>query len=315
MKVVDLHSDIQLELARPGRNPTQMFEVNHLPGMQIGGVSVRILATFSPPPDPTTAAFRHLAATRAAGCRVVTEIQDDGDTPQFVLGLEGAEPFAHDIRLVEAFYWAGVRVVGLSWMHPNAVTGSCGESNPEGLTSFGREVLRVLDSAGAIIDLAHISDPGFYDVIEQYKGPVMCSHTCARALRSHTRNISDEQARLLVDHGGIVGVCFFADFLDQDPQKRTVDRVMDHIEHFIGLVGEDSVGIGPDWCDYAFDLIAPLNRQAANAVDLGGGFPDGLGRPDDLVAFRDALLRRKLPADKILFDNSHRFLKKALKAV
>jgi len=313
MNAVDLHSDIQLELARPGRNPTEMFEVNHLPGMLTGGVSVRILSTFSPPPDPTTAAFRHLAATKAAGCRVVTELNGEGDGPQFILGLEGAEPFAHDIHLVEAFYWAGVRVVGLSWMHQNAVTGSCGEPNPGGVTSFGREVLRVLDSAGVIVDLAHISDRGFYDVLEKYAGPVMCSHTCARALRNHTRNISDEQARLLVDHGGIVGVCFFADFLDQEPEKRTVDRVIDHIEHFIEVVGEDSVGIGPDWCDYAFDLIAPLNGQVTNPVDLGGGFPIGLREPDDLVSFRDALIRRKLPADKILFDNSYRFLKTALK--
>jgi membrane dipeptidase len=313
MSVVDLHSDMQLDLARPAQDPSQMFTDKHLPGMLSGEVSVRILATFSPPPDPTVAAFRHLAATRAAGCRVVTELEETrDDTPQFVLGLEGAEPFGQDLGLVEAFYWAGVRVVGLSWMHQNAVTGSCGEPNPGGITSFGREVLRELDSAGVIVDLAHISDKGFYDVIEQYQGPVMCSHTCARALREHSRNISDEEARLLAERDGLIGVCFFSDFLDEVPANRTVNRIVDHIEHFISVVGEDNVGIGPDWCDYAFDLIAPLNRQAAHAVDLASGFPVGLQTPDGLRQLREALVQRNLPADKVLFANGLRFLTGAL---
>jgi membrane dipeptidase len=312
MNVVDLHSDMQLELARPTKRPAEMFASGHLPGMLKGNVSLRVLSTFSPPPYPTAVAFRHIAATRAAGCRVVTAVDQVDDTPQFVLGLEGAEPFDHDVELVESFFWAGVRIVGLSWMHQNAVTGSCGEPNPGGITSFGREVLRALDSFGMVVDLAHISDKGFYDVLNQYRGPVMCSHTCARALREHSRNITDEQAKLLAERGGVIGVCFFADFLDQEPDRRTVGRVVDHIEHFIGVVGEDHVGIGPDWCDYAFDIIAPLNRQAAHAVDLDGGFPVGLKSPDDLGILRDALVARRLPADKILFENSFRFLKQAL---
>jgi membrane dipeptidase len=309
MSVVDLHSDMQLDLARSGQSPAETYTDKHLPGMLRGEVAVRILATLSPPPDPTTAAFRNLAATRAAGCNVVTELKEVKDAePQYVLGLEGAEPFGEDIHLVEAFYWAGVRIVGLSWMHPNAVTGSCGDRDPSGVTAFGREVLGFLDSAGMIVDLAHISDPGFYDVVRDFHGPIMCSHTCSRVLREHSRNITDEQARLIRERDGIVGVCFFGDFLDEAPAKRTLDRVVDHIEHFIGIVGEDHVGIGPDWCDYIFDLIAPLNKQAARSVDLTGGFAEGLEVPDGLGLLRDRLERRNLPADKVLFQNGIRFL-------
>jgi len=315
--IIDLHSDIQLDLARSGGDPRRALEDRHLPGMSAGKISLRILATFAMPPDPTTSALRNIAATRAAGCRVVAGVSEfDGgvgfSSPGFILGLEGAEPYARDLGLVEVFYWAGVRVVGLSWMHQNWVTGACGEPNPGGITSFGRTFLAELSRFRSIVDLAHISDSGFYDAIELYDGPLMCSHTCARALHEHSRNITDEQARVLAERDGIIGVCFFSDFLDASPERQTVERVADHVEHFLEVAGEDHVGIGPDWCDYAFDLIAPLNAQAAHPVDLACGFPAELGAPENLSNLESELTRRGLPSRKILFENGRRFLTGAL---
>ena len=91
-----------------------------------------------------------------------------------------------------------------------------------------------------------------------------------------------------------------------------MERVVDHIEHFLDVAGEESVGIGPDWCDYAFDLIAPLNAQAARPVDTSFGFPSTLAAPQHLVNLETELVRRGLPAQKILFENSWRFLIESL---
>ena len=141
MRVIDLHSDIQLDLARPGSDPWRTYRSSHLQDTLDGGIEIRVLATPSPPPHSTAVALRHLAAVRAAGLPVSTTADDlDSEGPQYVLGLEGAEPFDDDLGLVETFYWAGVRVVGLTWMHPNAVSGACGGPDPEGLTRFGRDV-------------------------------------------------------------------------------------------------------------------------------------------------------------------------------
>jgi membrane dipeptidase len=314
-KVLDLHSDIQLDLARPGADPRGVYQDRHLAGMKAGGISLRILATISPPPDPTASAFRHLAAVSAAGlpiARSLAELGHEGE-PRFVLGLEGAEPYGDDLRLVETFHWAGVRVVGLTWMHPNAVSGSCGEPDSGGLTAFGRSLLGELSAAGTIVDLAHISDEGFADVIDSYEGPVMCSHTCARTLHTHVRNVTDEQARLVAERGGVVGVCVFPDFLDEDPAKRTIERVVDHAEHFLEVAGEDHVGLGPDWCDYAFDIIDPL-KDVTKSVDTSSGSPSGLEGPERLPALAEALERRGLPVDKILYGNGLAFLERSLPA-
>jgi membrane dipeptidase len=313
-KVLDLHSDIQLDLARPGGDPSDVYRDRHLAGIRAGGISLRILATISPPPDPTAAAFRHLAAVSAAGlpiARTAAELEHDGET-RYVLGLEGAEPYAEDLRLVETFHWAGVRVVGLTWMHPNAVSGACGEPDSGGLTAFGRDLLGEFSAVRTIVDLAHISDAGFADVIDAYDGPLMCSHTCSRTLHDHVRNITDEQARLVAEHGGVIGVCFFPDFLDGDRSKRTIERVVDHTEHFLEIAGEDHVGLGPDWCDYAFDIIHPL-ETSTKSVDLSDdGSAGGLEGPQRLPAVAEALERRGLPVEKILYGNGLAFLERSL---
>ena len=312
---VDLHSDMQLDLARDGVDPRRIFVERHLPGLTAGNVRVRVLSTVSGPPDPTASALRNLAAVRAAGCRIVdTAAALDGDDgPAFVLGLEGAEPYRDDLGLVEAFHWLGVRVVQPAWVRQNGVTGTCAEPNPSGITSFGREVLGRLRELGAIVDLAHISDRAFADVLEQFDGPVMCSHTCARSICRHPRNVTDEQVRLLVERGGIVGVCFFGQFLDEDPARRTLARVVDHVEHLLEVAGADHVALGPDWLDYAADVLARLST-GSSSVDVHSGFPSELTGPESLTGLFGALQERGLPADKVIFGNAMTFLRRSLPA-
>jgi membrane dipeptidase len=310
VRAVDLHSDIQLDLARPGGDPAAVLSRRHLPEMLAGGIAVRILCT---PADDAKAAFRHVAAARAAGCRIATRASElDAEEPVYLLGLEGPEAYERDVGLVESFHWAGVRVVGLAWMYQNAVCGSCGEATPSGVTSFGRQVLARLAELGSIVDLAHVSDPGFFDAIELYPGPIMCSHASARALHAHSRNITDEQARLVAERDGIVGVCPFGDFLAADPADRTLDRFVDHVVHMVEIVGEDRVGIGPDWVDYAADLLVTMNAGATRPVDVSAGFPAELSDPSGLPVLHEALAGRGLPADKILYDNGIAFLRRAL---
>lgn len=312
MRVVDLHSDIQLDLARPGEVPAEVLAGRHLPGMALGGIDVRVLSTVSPAPNPTGCAVRHLGATLAAGCSIATTRTDlDSASPVFVLGLEGAEPFGTDIGLVQAFHWLGVRVVQPAWMFANQVTGTCGDLNPQGFSQFGKQVLEALAELGDILDLAHISDPGFSDAMRLYRGPVMCSHTCSRALHEHSRNITDEQARLLAERGGIVGVAFANDFLG-GCGRPNVERCVDHIEHLLEVAGEDHVGLGPDWVDYALDLVKPLNVGAARGVDVDAGVPTGLEGPEGLPALAAAMQDRGLPASKVMADNAFRFLRSAL---
>jgi len=301
---------MQLDLAREGVDPGRVLAERHLAGMLAGGIQIRVLCTVS---VDAKVAFRHLAAAKAAGCRIAMRGADlAGEGVSFVLGLEGTEAYERDLSLVETFHWAGVRVVGLVWMYQNAVCGSCGEASPGGVTSFGRQALARLAALGSIVDLAHASDPAFRDAVDLYPGPIMCSHASSRALYPHPRNISDEMARMVAERDGIVGVCPFGEFIAADPVDRTLSRFLDHVEHMLEVVGEDRVGIGPDWVDYAADVIAPMNADATRPVDVSAGFPAELADPTGLPRLHEALAQRGLPADKILYDNAYGFLERAL---
>ena len=311
MLAVDLHSDMQLDLDRAGVEPADIFASRHLLEMEAGGIGVRNLATVSPAPNPTGRAVRHLAATLAAGCPIATSATElDGHQPVFVLGLEGAEPFGEDVHLVTAFHRLGVRVFQLAWMSGNSVTGTCGDARPKGLSDFGAEVVSAITELGGIIDLAHISDQGFEDVVEHSDGPIMCSHTCSRRLNKHPRNITDEQIGWIAERDGIVGLAFVNDFLGGSPA--TVDACVDHIEHFIEIAGDDHVGLGPDWCGYALDILEPLNAGAQRPVNVRCGEPVGLETPRGLPLLAQALEQRGLPAEKVMGGNAMRFLRKAL---
>jgi membrane dipeptidase len=306
---VDIHSDMQLDLARHGGDPERAFAERHVPGLDAGNVRVTVLSTVSGGRNPTASALRNLAATRAAGCRVVETGADlDGDARIFILGLEGAEPYQTDLGLVEAFHWLGVRIFQLAWVGANAVTGTCAQASPTGITPEGRAVLRRIHELGAIVDLAHISDDGFRDAIDFFEGPLMCSHTCARTLCRHARNLTDDQIGLLAERGGLIGVCCFGQFLDEDPKRRTIERVVDHAEHLIEVAGVDHVALGPDWLDYAVDVLEALSPSGGN-VDVGSGFPPGLSGPEGLPVLYAEMQKRGLPADKIFSLNALKFLR------
>jgi membrane dipeptidase len=306
---VDIHSDMQLDLARHGGDPKRTYAERHLPGLEAGDVRVTVLSTVSGGDNPTASAVRNLGAARASGCRIVESGADlDADERVFVLGLEGAEPYQTDLDLVEAFHWLGIRIVQLAWVGANAVTGTCAQANPTGITPHGRAVLRRLHELGAIVDLAHISDEGFRDTLEVFDGPLMCSHTCARALCRHPRNVTDEQIRLLAEREGLIGVCFFGQFLDEDPSHRTLERVVDHAEHLVEVAGPDHVALGPDWLDYAVDVLEALSPPGGN-VDVGSGFPPDLSGPEALPALFARMQERGLPAEQIFSLNALNFLR------
>jgi microsomal dipeptidase-like Zn-dependent dipeptidase len=311
MLVVDLHSDIQLDLDRPGVDPAQVLASRHAPEMLAGGIAVRNLSTVSPAPNSTGRALRHLAAAFAAGCPIATTPNAlDSPSPVYILGLEGSEPFADDIELVRAFHRLGIRIFQLAWMHANAVTGTCGDVVPTGLSEFGTKVVSLIGELGGIIDLAHISDRGFRDVVDIADAPIMCSHTCARQLNDHPRNITDEQIKWIADRDGIVGLAFVNDFLGGSPA--TIGTCVDHLEHFVEIAGQDHVGLGPDWCGYALDILEPLNANAERPVNVRCGEPIGLETPAGLPLLAAALEERGLPTEKVMGGNALRFLRKAL---
>ncbi len=270
--VFDAHVDTVLALER-GRPFVTRSGTGHvdLPRLRSGGVDVQVFALYIEPkykPERALARALHLwdvfqTALRAAGegvllCRTVADLDRAAATGRVgaILSVEGGEPVGTDLALLRALYALGVRAMGLTWNERNAIADGAGEARAQGgLTEFGRELVAEMELLGMVIDVSHLCERSFWDVLDAAHGPVIASHSNARALCDHVRNLRDEQIRALAASGGVTGMNFFAGFLDPDPDRADVRRVCDHIDHVCGLVGPGHVGLGSD-----FDGIARTPR-------------------------------------------------------
>lgn len=164
------------------------------------------------------------------------------------LSVEGADLLGCNLEQLDRAYVLGVRAVNLTWNRSNSLSGSVLEETERGLSSLGKAFARRMQVLGMLVDVSHLSDPGFWDVIDLAEKPVIATHSNARAVCHHPRNLTDAQFMALLQVGGIAGLNLYANFLGPDPD---FDTIMAHLDHFWSLGGEDHVSLGGDWdgCD------------------------------------------------------------------
>lgn len=209
----------------------------------------------------------------------------------FVLGLEGCSAFRGELALARMFARLGVRSVGLTWNGRNEAADGVGVLSPGGLTDFGRELVRELNELGVAIDVSHLSAPSLVDTLEQSTRPVYASHSNARALRDHRRNLSDEQLRSIASSGGFVGVNFHPTFLAEG--DATVGDVADQVQHLAAAVGIDHVLLGPDFTyDPWRQSLQGTRSYKGVAMDITRRYP--IHRPGEIEQLREELARRGL---------------------
>lgn len=164
-----------------------------------------------------------------------------------LLAIEGGEALEGTLSSLRIFYQLGVRLLTLTWNHRNQLaSGQLEGDQGGGLSIFGRQVVTEMNKLGMLIDVSHLNDPGFWDVLALSKSPVIASHSNARALCDHPRNLTDEQIKALADSGGVIGVNFYPYFLSKSGEA-TVEHVLDHIEYLLKVGGTDCVALGSDF--------------------------------------------------------------------
>lgn len=201
-----------------------------------------------------------------------------------IFGFQGTEPLGEDSDRISMFRKLGVRVIQLTHNRRNLVGDGAMEPGNAGLSRFGHEVVERLNAEKVVVDLAHGSQRTMHEGILASKAPPLISHTGCRALSDLPRCTSDEDLRLLADHGGVAGMIFWP-YLRRDTQPMAIDLVR-HIEHAINVCGEDHVGIGSD------TPVAPTDRTPAFEKDNRAMIADMVeqgvferGRPQDLYLF------------------------------
>ena len=147
-----------------------------------------------------------------------------------ILTIEGPAGFDFDPELLENLHQIGFRITTLGWNESNVLTGS--NVTGGGLTEKGREYLKEAQRLGMLVDVSHISDQGFWDIMDCTQAPIVASHSNSRALCNHSRNLTDDMFRAICQTGGVAGINQYAEFLGEQP---TLDTVCDHIFHFLEL--------------------------------------------------------------------------------
>jgi len=177
-------------------------------------------------------------------------------------GIEGGHALEGDVGAVEHFARRGVRYSGLLHFSANALGSPAkgrGADPDQGLTGFGRDVVREMNRCGVVVDLAHINRKGFFEALELSTQPPMVTHTGVLGVHDHWRNIDDAQLRAVADRGGCVGIIFARRFLG----GASIDAVVDHLLHIVDVAGEDVPALGSDFDGF---VIPPVGLEDIAAL-------------------------------------------------
>lgn len=327
--VVDAHNDLLLELVlRDGEeNP---FATAWLPQLRAGSVAVQICPVYAA--DAGAAARDVVAAQIAAFDRAVhmnadevVQIRSAADLDGLdgrlglMLSMEGVEALHGDPNAFDGLWDAGVRMVSLTWNYANPFAGGL-DAPEQGLTDAGRELVGSFAGRGVVLDLAHASEPTYFEALEAAPGAqVVVTHAGCRTVHDHVRNVSDDQLRALAERGGVLGIMALTLTVGRD--GASLERYLDHLDHAVETMGIEHVALGSDFIDQVIEAELgagkPLNPATQEALDLGGGrlAIQELVGPADYPALLEALRGRGYEGerlDAIAHGNLLRVLRAAL---
>ena len=276
--IVDAHYDllenVDIERSKGYRN---VIKTKYLKSINEGMVDVIVCSLFIPTMylpemglkkalDQISALYSEIDESegRIVLCRTYDDIISAKKEKRLalLLSLEGVDPLTNDINLLRIFYELGVRFVGLAWSRRNFAADGCktckGKKGREwGLTEFGSELVKEAEKLGMIIDVSHLNDGGFDDVMNMTNGPVIASHSNCREIACNMRNLMDDQIVKISERGGVIGMNACSAFVSDDEKLRDASHLAEHVDHIKQIAGIEHVGLGFDFNDFlipAYDV-------------------------------------------------------------
>jgi membrane dipeptidase len=330
--VVDAHHDILMDVLQSRQNGEKArLNTYWAPKLLEGGVNVQVFPIYMEPKYLPEQALRMTLRTAEAyladleeddrviaPARSFLEIEKrlaEGKIPA-LLGLEGVEGFGTDLEMFQVFYRLGLRVISLTWNHRNAFADGTGEQGTNGgLTRLGFEAVREMNRLNVLIDVSHINQACFFDVLKTTNQTVIASHSNAGGVYDHPRNLNDDQIRALADNGGVMGLLIHPGIID--PDHPTISRCVDHLAYVADLVGIDHIGLGTDFTEEELAIASTQSMSKLTMVDLSvlkSGI-QGLSKIEELPHLTEEMVRRGFSENeirKILGENFLRVMKKVL---
>jgi membrane dipeptidase len=328
--IVDLHFDMLMDLYEK-RGRANVLATDYLPELESGNIGVLGTAIYIEDRYMPEMALRigldQIArlyvevekCARFAICKSHADILEARKLGKIALliTMEGVEPIGTDLDSLRVFYELGVRVIGLTHARRNAAGNggvfAASGSARDGLTAFGRDLVRECEALGVIVDLAHINPAGFDEILTITTKPPIVSHTNARKYYDIERNISDDQIKLVCKRGGVIGVN--AVLVSSKKEEATLDRYVDHIAYIVDLIGIDGVGIGFDFFEFLYRQWTEEAKQELAAKFTTPHFIPDLTNHSHARNLTRKLIERGFEdsqIEKILFRNWMRIFKDIL---
>ncbi len=310
-RVVDVHLDLLKDLLyQQGQGRSKVLKADYLEDFKRGGIDVVVSSIFVDDLYLPEMALRHALDQVGSLYRELEECGDcfalcrnageiDAAVAEgkiaILLSFEGVEPLGHDLHLLQIFYELGVRLIGLTWSRLNyAADGSRFFQEKRGaeggLTEFGVQIMEFAARKGMLIDISHINDRGFWDVMAMTTAPVIASHSNCRSLHDIPRNLSDEMIKAIAETGGVIGINAVSIIAAGSDEKSDLRCLVDHMEHITALVGADHLGFGLDLCKKInmhrdHNISLKMNRELAREpFDILNDYGDVKTLVDIMVA-------------------------------
>lgn len=263
--LIDLHNDILERLVNDtSYHLKHRHNYNHtdIPRLQDGGVDVQFFSVWVSPTQYTNYFQQaqvmlnifnsELSQNTNTIAQATNWYEADSLIQQnkiaTVIGVEGGHHIENSIDKLISFYNSGMRYMTITWNNSTdwAVSAQDSRSTTVGLSDFGRQVIRTMDSLGIIIDVSHTGIKTIQDILQVTQNPIIATHSGARALRNHYRNLYDWQIQDIANRGGVIGIVFYPYFLN-GTSNASINDVIAHIDYIKNLVGIDYVAIGSDF--------------------------------------------------------------------
>lgn len=294
--VLDGHSDLLYDVTRRRiGGETRVLERVHLPQLRRGGVEGLVLALWTSTAHGETfwedTPWRNPDAALDRTWQQMTALSDElRETPALrlvrtaaeaeaaraqgklylFLAVEGMAAIGADLRGLEWYWRSGVRLGTLTWNEENLLATGSGGDPYSGLTDLGKRAVGRMQELGMVVDVSHLNDGGFRDVMKLARGPVAASHSNCRKLCDVRRNLSDEQLRAIRDTGGVVGINSYHGFVHADPSRQTAETLARHAAHMADVMGIEHVACGFDFCGY----MGPPDNDSARGIEDAGQVPE-----------------------------------------
>lgn len=322
--VFDAHSDIWTDVTmRSLKGESDIFSKYHLERLRKGEIEGGIFVIWIDPPHATIRPYERFLEIAEAIKKEISvskdfvivknyeDIQKAIEQNQFyiIIGAEGLSPIGENLDFIDTYYDLGARHAMLTWNEQNALaTGAKGDVT-RGLTELGKKAVKKMINKKMIIDVSHLNEKSFWDLTELVEGPIIASHSNAKALCNVARNLTDEQLLKMRDLDAVIGLNAFNEFVHSDITQQNIDNFVKHAVYIADKIGAEHIGCGFDFFEF---LPSETSDSFSNQKSpITEGLEDYSKVPNFVKKLEEVGFTKK-EIEGICYGNFHRVIKKIL---